>query len=509
MPTFAAVDIGSNSVRLKIARLQAGRLHSLHEDREVTRLGEGVFGSGFLTPESMAGTVKVLRRFHRTTQQIVTDTVRVVATSALRDARNSQAFLEWVRSATGWRVEIISGVEEARLIHLGLVSGSRVDGSPTLLMDLGGGSCELTVTQGGHIRDAVSLPLGAVRLTNEFLRHDPVRKGELKRLRGFATREVNRIVARIATAKIKNVIATSGTAAALAAVASHMRRGTSRQRNAVSRTEMTRIAKRLARLPVAERRKIQGIGPRRAEIFVAGALVYQELLDRLRLKGFRYSPLGLRDGILAQMAADYDRSTRSGRQVESERMESILRALDHYHVERKHAFDVRDAATTLFTALRSVHRLPPEYGEWLSAAALLYEVGDYVNRNGHHRHTHYIISNSEILGYTPQQRRMIAAIARYLGKSRPTLDDGPMKLVDSTDRPHVQKAIVLLRLARALNLGRGRAVEKVLIRVRSAEVKLTLVPRRRLGVDLELWAIEKECAYFREVFGRELSTAVS
>ena len=148
----------------------------LHEDREVTRLGEGVFRSGFLTPESMAETVKVLRRFHRATQQIVTDTVRVVATSALRDARNSQAFLEWVRSATGWRVEIISGVEEARLIHLGLVSGPRVDRTPTLMMDLGGGSCELTVSHGGHIRDAVSLPLGAVRLTDEFLRHDPVRE---------------------------------------------------------------------------------------------------------------------------------------------------------------------------------------------------------------------------------------------------------------------------------------------------------------------------------------------
>ena len=509
MPTFAAVDIGSNSVRLKIARLQAGRLRALHEDREVTRLGEGVFGSGFLTPESMAETVKVLRRFHRATQQIVTDSVRVVATSALRDARNSQAFLEWVRSATGWRVEIVSGVEEARLIHLGLVSGSRVDSSPTLMMDLGGGSCELTVTQGGHIRDAVSLPLGAVRLTNEFLRHDPVRKGELKRLRGFVTREVNRIVGRIGTAKVKNVIATSGTAAALAAVASHLRRSRGRQRNIVSRAEMSRIAKRLARLPVTERRKIEGIGPRRAEIIVAGATVYHELLERLRLKGFRYSPLGLRDGILAQMAADYDRSTRSGRQIESERWESIMNALDHYHVERKHALDVRNSASSLFSALRSVHRLPPEYHEWLSAAAMLYEVGDYVNRNGHHRHTHYIISNSEILGYTPQQRRIIAAIARYLGKSRPALEDGPMKMIDNTERADVQKAIALLRLARAMNLGRSRAVEKVRVRVRSAEIKLTLVPRRRMGVDLEQWAIEKESDYFREVFGRELSTAVS
>ncbi|HYM77274.1 MAG TPA: Ppx/GppA phosphatase family protein [Candidatus Dormibacteraeota bacterium] len=509
MPTFAAVDIGSNSVRLKIARLQSGRLRALHEDREVTRLGEGVFGTGFLTPESMAETVKVLRRFHRATQQIVIDNVRVLATSALRDARNSQAFLEWVRSATGWRVEIVSGVEEARLIHLGLVSGARVDRIPTLMLDLGGGSCELTVSHRGHIRDAVSLPLGAVRLTNEFLRHDPVRKGEMKRLRGFVTREANRVVERIATARVRNVIATSGTAAALAAVARHMRRGRSGQRMLVTRAEMSRIAKRLARLPVAERRKIEGIGPRRAEIIVAGAVVYHELLDRLRLKGFRYSPLGLRDGILAQMAADYDRSTRSGRQIESERWESILKAVAHYHIDRKHAMDVREAATSLFTALRSVHRLPAEYGEWLSAAAMLYEVGDYVNRNGHHRHTHYIISNSEILGYTPQQRRVIAGIARYLGKSRPTVEDGPMKVIDSTDRGEVQKAIVLLRLARALNLGRGRAVEKVRVRVRAAEVTLTLVPRRRMGVDLELWAVEKERDYFREVFGRELSTAAS
>lgn len=509
MPTFAAVDIGSNSVRLKIARLQRGRLRPLHEDREVTRLGEGVFRSGFLTPESMAETVKVLRRFHRTTQQVVTDSVRVVATSALRDARNSQAFLEWVRSATGWRVEIISGVEEARLIHLGLVSSPRVDRSPTLMIDLGGGSCELTVSQGGHIRDAVSLPLGAVRLTDEFLSHDPPRKGELKQLRGFAAREVNRIAARIASARIKNVIATSGTAAALAAVATHLRRGTNRQRLTVSRAEMTRIAKRLARLPVAERRKIEGIGPRRAEIIVSGAIVYHELFDRLHLAGYRYSPLGLRDGILAQMAADYDRSTRSGKQIESERWESILKAVDHYHIDRKHALDVRDAAMFLFSELRSVHRLPAEYREWLSAAAMLYEVGDYVNRNGHHRHTHYIISNSEILGFTPQQRRIIAAIARYLGKSRPTVEDSPMKVIDAPERPEVHKAILLLRLARALNLGRSRAVQKVRVGLRSAEVKLTLVPRRRMGVDLELWAIEREGAYFREVFGRELSTAVS
>lgn len=186
-----------------------------------------------------------------------------------------------------------------------------------------------------------------------------------------------------------------------------------------------------------------------------------------------------------------------------------MHAVDHYRVDRKHALDVRDSATLLFSALRSLHRLPPEYREWLTAAAMLYEVGDFVNRNGRHRHTHYIISNSEILGFTPQQRRIIAAIARYLGNSKPAMDDGPMKLVESGDRSDVEKAIVLLRLARALNLGRSRAVDKVRIAVRDAEVKLTLVPRRRMGVDLEQWAVEKERDYFREVFGRELSTAAS
>src|SRR5437762_12986414 len=218
MPTFAAVDIGSNSVRLAIARLTGRRLKTLHEDREVTRLGDAVFRTGFLSPEAMADTIKVLRRFHRSAQKFGADTVRVVATSALRDARNSRAFLEWVRSATGWKVEIISGLEEARLIHLGLVSSSRIGASPILMIDLGGGSCELTISSKNHIRDTISLPLGAVRLTNEFLQHDPPRKSELRRLRGFVEREIGRISGRIVRARPKAVIATSGTAAALAAV---------------------------------------------------------------------------------------------------------------------------------------------------------------------------------------------------------------------------------------------------------------------------------------------------
>ncbi len=509
MPTFAAVDIGSNSVRLKIARLTGRRLHQAHEDREVTRLGEGVFRTGFLSPDAMEETVKVLRRFHRAVQEAGAELVTVVATSALRDARNSRAFLEWVRSATGWNVEIISGLEEARLIHLGLVSNLRLNASPLLMADLGGGSCELTLSSKNHIRETVSLPLGAVRLTNEFLRQDPPRKSELRRLKGFVEREIGRIAHRIVRARPKAVIATSGTAASLAAVCHGLYKTKGSRAATVSRAQMRRVAKMLSRLAVDERRKLSGVGPRRAEIIVAGAVAYAELLERCQLRGFRYSVLGLRDGLLAQMAAEYDRSTRSGKQIESERWDSIRAAVEHYRVDMNHALQVRESAMHLFAALKSVHRLPPQYAEWLSAAAMLYEVGDYVNRNGRHRHAYYIIAHSEILGYTPAQRRIIAAVARYLGKSRPIPGDGPIKALPPGDRESVRKACLLLRLARALNLSRSGAVRTTRVRVRRGAVNLELQARPRTGADLELWAVEKERSYFREVFGRALSAAAA
>src|SRR6476661_2826588 len=492
MPTLAAVDIGSNSVRLKISRLSGRRLLEIHQDRQVTRLGDSVFRTGFLSPQAIDDTVKALRRFHRAVQHEGADTVRVVATSALRDARNSRAFLEWVHSATGWKVEIISGLEEARLIHLGLVSSLRVSAATTLMVDLGGGSCELTISGKGHIRDTVSLPLGAVRLTSEFLQHDPPRKAELRRLRGFVEREIGRIADRIARSRPKAVIATSGTAAALVAMGHSLYKTKGPRAAAVSRAQMRRIAKMLSRLNLEQRIKQPGVGPRRAEIVIAGAVVYAELLDRCQLAGFRYSPLGLRDGLLAQMAAEYDGSTRSGKHIQSERWDSIKAAVAHYRVDMNHALQVREAAMHLFKSLKSVHRLPPEYAEWLSAAAMLYEVGDYVNRNGRHRHAYYIVSNSEILGYTPEQRRTIAAIARYLGKSRPVPGDGAMEVLPPSDREFVRKASLLLRLARALNLGRSGAVRGTRERIADGRVNLVLLAKPRASVDLELWAVEKE-----------------
>jgi exopolyphosphatase/guanosine-5'-triphosphate,3'-diphosphate pyrophosphatase len=331
----------------------------------------------------------------------------------------------------------------------------------------------------------------------------------MRQMRGFIAREMERTADRIKRARPKAVTATSGTAESLAAVCHGLYKTRGGRAKTVSRTQMGRMAKLLARLPLEGRKKLSGVGPRRAEIIVAGAAVYAALLERCQLRGFRYSPLGLRDGLLAQMAAEYDHRTRSGRQIESERWDSIRNAVDHYRVDMDHALKVRDSAMHLFSSLRSVHGLPAEYAEWLSAAAMLYEVGDYVNRNGRHRHAYYIILHSEILGYTPEQRKIIAAVARYLGKSHPTPADGPMKILSSSDQECIPKASLLLRLARALNLSRSGALKGVRMHLRDGEVRLTLIAKPRSTLDLEQWAVEKEQGYFREVFGRELSVAAA
>jgi len=503
MPTFAAVDIGANSVRLKIATLDAHRLHVVHEDREVTRLGRTVFSTGILDPQAIAATVKVLRRFHKATQTFHADQVKVAATSALRDAQNGASFIEWVRSATGWRVEIISGLEEGRLIHLGVLSRSHFAASRLMLFDLGGGSCEVTVSVDGQIRSMISLPLGAVRLTQEFLPDDPPKKKQLARLEEFIAEEVNRLHGRMRKQDVQITIATSGTAAALAGIAAGREDVEHGQAVTVSRSALAKITERLAKLTLEQRKRLPGLGPRRAEIILAGAFVYRELIDRLSLPGFRYSPLGLRDGLLAQMAAEYDRRASIHRRIESERIAALHDTAARYDVQIPAAEHVQDLAVQLFQELKRVHHLPPDYREWIAAAALLSDVGSFVNRTGRHRHAYYLIANSEIFGYSSEQRRVIAAIARYLGKTRPNPGDRAMRAVPLAQRNLIPQAVSILRMARALDQGRRGAIKKVKAKLKDGSVLFSFETKRG-GAELELWSLSKEAAYFREVFGRDL-----
>jgi exopolyphosphatase / guanosine-5'-triphosphate,3'-diphosphate pyrophosphatase len=525
MPIFAAIDIGSNSCRLAIAEVtQQHKLRTLHEDREVTRLGESVFDAGVISPESMANTIKALKRFHKAVQEHVADHVRVVATSATRDALNAEAFRTWVKSATGWNLEVISGLEEGRLIHLGVMAQEPDARKRSLLIDLGGGSCEVTLSDGGRIKEMISLPLGAVRLQQEFLRTDPPSKADIGRLRQFIDRELARLDRKIGKPKVDVVIATSGTAAALAeashalpaegAIEKHVHKLVRGRKPAppavldIDTVSVRRLADRLVKMSNVQRAAVPGIGPKRSEIIVGGAQVYAALLERAGLGGFRYSPLGLRDGVLAQMLADADTRASVHRTMESERWEGVLEVCRRYRVDPAKAEPVRKQAEDLFDGLQRIHELPEEYRLWLSSAAMMRDIGKFMNHQGHHRHTQYIIANSEIFGFSPTQRSIVAAVSRYLGKSRPDAMDRTMRLVPVEEHTHVKRAVVLLRLAQAMCGERTGGSLRAKTMVYPKRVLLQLHPARG-GAELEIWSLKKEAVYFREVFRRELFVEVA
>lgn len=516
MPIFAAIDIGSNSCRLAIAEVVKHQLRILHEDREVVRLGESVFEAGVISPDAMANTIRALKRFQKSVQSYGCDRLRVVATSAMRDARNAPAFIAWVKSTTGWDVEVISGLEEGRLIHLGVVSFEAGARGRCLMIDLGGGSCEVTLSDHGRIEDVVSLPLGAVRLQQEFLRTDPPTESELQALHRFVDREVRKAEKKFAHTPVQLVIATSGTAAALAEasvsimhlaagkpLAKRSRRGAQPIAPVADLLAVKELAIRLAHMSNEERQGVPGIGPRRSEIIVGGALVYSALMQRLKLKAFRYSARGLRDGILEQMLADTDMQATAHRTMEEERWKSVLEIAKRYGVTEKRSDAVRTDSLRLFDQLQKVHTLPEEYRFWLQSAATLHEVGKFMNHQGHHRHSQYIIAHSEIYGLSPLQRAIVSCIARYLGKSRPESDDRPMRAIPPEEHVHVKKAIALLRLAIALNQDRANDELRIDAKVSPKRVVLELKPNRG-HAELEMWSAKKEAAYFREVFRREL-----
>lgn len=511
MRTFAAIDIGSNSCRLKIARVVQHELHTVFEDREVTRLGASVFESGLISPEAMANTIRALKRFHKAVQMHGVDRVRAVATSAMRDSRNSRAFRAWVKDETGWDVEVISGLEEGRLIHRGVVDWEPGTHGRCLLLDLGGGSCEVILSERKRIEAMASLPLGAVRVTQEFLQSDPPRAEEIGRMKQFVARELRRVAKKVDATGVKVVIATSGTAAALSAASGALAKAAKSKGKAVERRapntatarDVRRLADKLTKMNDAARSAVEGIGTKRSEIIIAGAHVYAELLEHYKLGGFRYSESGMRDGILSQMLAEEDARTSAHQMFERERWEGVLELARRYGTDPKLTEPVRQHAVQLFHDLAAVHGLAEEYLLWLESAAVLRDVGKFLNYQGYHRHAQYIVANSELYGFTPQQRVVTSAIARYLGKSRPAPEGRTMRDVPPSEHEWVKRAVVLLRLAVGLNQDRASDVLKVKTYVYPKRVILELHPGRT-GAELELWSLRKEADYFREVFRRDL-----
>jgi exopolyphosphatase/guanosine-5'-triphosphate,3'-diphosphate pyrophosphatase len=500
MPRYAAIDIGSNSVRMEAAEVVPGSpTRELVSDREVTRLGESVFRQGRISDEAIGFVCQVLKRMVDAYSKLDVIGVRAVATSAVRDASNQAEFVTRASEIIGTPVEIISGAEEARLIHLGVQARWPQPKETILIVDVGGGSAEFIVAENGEMKEGVSRPLGAVRLNEVFLKSDPPTEVELTRLTKFIDDKFEPARKRIADFKFDRVIGTSATAAALVSAVHNIPRARREEadRLRAKTGDLRKLFTQLASTELSERKKIGGIGPRRAEIIVAGAAVFLRTLETLGQPAMHYCAAGVRDGIIADLAA------RGVGREHSRLTPSQLRLVEtmgrKYSIDLKSARHVSAIASDLFHALQPLHTLPPEAGRLLEAAAYLHNVGHYISETGHHKHSAYIVNNSDMPGYTDRERHIVSLLCRYHRKSMPTTRHDVFRTLPADEKHFVQMLTPLLRVAVGFDAGRAQKIQAVEAQIVNNAATVTV--QGEGDFDLEIWAAERAADIFRQVYG--------
>ena len=371
MARYAAVDIGSNSVRMMAAEVGPNGTRILAQERQITRLGESVFRAGNISAQALDFLYATLQRMAATYQKLDVLASRAVATSAVRDAGNQQEFSDRMAAALGAPVEIISGQEEARLIHLGVEACWSRPKERTLIIDVGGGSAELIVSLGGEMMDAASRPLGAVRVTELLLGNDPPSDGDLQRLDQYIDEKLAPFVKRRGDERIRSRSrATSSTAAALVCAVNRIPRAEreSADRVRASTAQIRRFYDLLIKEDVNEPAPLDWNRPRRAEIIIGGAAYFLRTLETFHHKSMYYSAAGVRDGIISDLAArrvgsELSRLSREQRQV-------VTAMSKRYGVSPRHARHVALLAHQLFEGLQSLHRLPASAGNCLRQRAI-------------------------------------------------------------------------------------------------------------------------------------------
>jgi exopolyphosphatase/guanosine-5'-triphosphate,3'-diphosphate pyrophosphatase len=499
MPRYAAIDIGSNSVRMMAAEASPDFTRILAQERQVTRLGESAFRSGVVSAESLDFLCATLQKMAGIYQKLDVIGIRAVATSAVRDAGNQAEFLQRASAAVGMPVEIISGQEEARLIHLGVEARWPRPKERTLIIDVGGGSAELIVSQNGEMIDATSKPLGAVRLTQLFLVSDPPSEADRLRLDQNIAEKLASFVHHHEESNFDRVVATSSTAAALVCAINRIPRPQreTADRLRASTAQIRRFYELLIKEDVNERRRWIGIGPRRAEIIVAGAAVFLRSLEAFHHHSLYYSAAGVRDGIIADLA-----SRRVGYEFSSLSREqrAVVQAMaKRYGTSLKHVRHVASLAHRLFESTTSLHKLPPAAGKLLEAAAYLHDIGHFVSDTSHHKHSAYLVANSDLPGFPEKERLAIAALCRFHRKSMPMSRHSHFQALDAESRRAVLYLAPLLRIADSLDRSHEQKVRNLHLSTKNGTV--TLLIESELDADLEIWAVGEVASAFRGVYG--------
>lgn len=488
---LAAVDIGTNSMHLVVARMMGRhRFEVLEREKEMVRLGSGGGDMKHLDPEAVDRGIAALARF-REVADVHGARLVAVATSAVREAENRGAFLERARAEAGVDVDIISGTEEARLIHLGVLQAVQVFEQRVLLCDIGGGSTEFLVGLRGDMLAARSMKLGSIRLTERFFQAKSLQAGEVDSCRRFIRATLSSFSREVRRLGFEVAVGSSGTIGALCSMAVGRRdQAPPRTWNSfeLTRPDLDAVLKSLLKAPtVSARAKLPGLDPGRADIILAGALILEQAFEEFGLASMIFSDYALREGVL--LDAWQRQHGGSLHHLSDLRRRSVVHLAELMDEDQAHSAHVARLSLSLFDQTAPLHKLGNDAREYLEAAALLCNIGLFVSHAGHHRHSYYVIRNAELLtGFTDREIELIAQIARYHRKGLPRATHPEFALLSKPDQRLVRCCAGLLRIAIGLDRTHGARVAALQATVSNDGLTLVALGREGSDIGLELFS---------------------
>jgi exopolyphosphatase / guanosine-5'-triphosphate,3'-diphosphate pyrophosphatase len=498
---IAAIDAGSNAIRLLIARATSpDRYEILDSERASVRLGHNAFTRHAVSNDTIAKAARAFRHFRRMMDRHHVAMYRAVATSAAREARNRHILIERVRRKSGIEIEVISGEEEARLTCAGVLRLLPSHVTPRVIFDLGGGSLEINFLEGGAVTRRVALPLGTVRLMETYKIEGVITEDRATRIRDHVLILLRSALPTPPSLAGGVAAACGGNAEALAPLAAGPRlRGLPTINLRLLRDQVWHIA----RLDVARRMKAFRVRRDRAEVMGIAAIVLATLGQYLNLRSMVVPGVGVREGILIDLiAAQYSGVSPS---ADEKRVEDRLRAgaewfARRFNYDAGHAEQVRRLAVSLFDQLRPLHEMGPDERLLLELGAILHDVGHTIGRKSHHRHGEYLVRFGDIPGLRGWRRDMVAALVRYHNcKSEPQMDHKSYTALDGDRREDARMLVALLRIAERLESGHRRMVGDVCVDVEDGQAIFRV--QMQNGARLDVGGLGRKAAMFEREFG--------
>jgi exopolyphosphatase/guanosine-5'-triphosphate,3'-diphosphate pyrophosphatase len=499
---IAAIDIGTNSVHMIVVQVRQDlSFEVIDREKDMVRLGAGGLDGRSLTTSAMAAALQTLTKFRRLADSHKVDEIVAAATSATREADNGGDFIAEVDRQTGIRIRVISGTEEARLIHLAAGYGVNVGGSKAVVVDIGGGSVEITLGTATHLTSGKSFKAGVIRLTERFVKSDPLSAHDGRRLTKHLNREMGSYLDQIAASGFDRVIGTSGTILSLGALA--LTDGDAApedlRNRRVSVKALHRLRKRLVEADIEERLHMAGLDPRRADLSVAGSVLLDTILRRLGAEELTLCDLALREGLVLDYVHRNSAQIRKVERYPDVRRRSVVELGERCGYWSEHAQQVARLALSLFDQTRSVHGLTDREREWLEYGALLHDVGVHISYERHHRHSYYLIKNGDLRGFEPREIEVIALLARYHRQATPKKSHQGYGDLPGALRRTVRALSAMVRLAEGLDRSHAQAVAGIDMFPRGDDYLARL--RATGDVELEIWAAHRHVSALEKELG--------